>query len=204
MPLVKIYASTPSSVKPYSLSNEELLDIGRLVRACAEIDDIINLHLYNLADITEGTGIILLGRMPTSARLNLVEAFAKSKGPEQVESYRQAFGNEHYKAIIRCRNTVAHGTLMGVTDNDLVAFQVQDTQGVGDNKVITTVNAYSHDAFGQFAGQAEDIIPQMETKFGLRALRENRRAPTLSPHSKSQPKEPRKARRRPPLLTWLL
>lgn len=198
MPQVKIYASTPSSVKPYSLTDDELLDIGRLVRACAEIDDIINLQLYNLADITEGAGIILLGRMPTSARLKLVEAFATSKGPEQVELYRQAFDNDNYRAIIRCRNTVAHGSLMGVTDNDLVAFQVQETQEVGDNKVITTVNAYSHDAFRQFARQAENIIPQMEKAFGLEASREKRRGPTLSPHSKSQQKGQRKAKPPPP------
>jgi len=41
--------------------------IGRLVRAAAEIEDIVNEHFSRIARIPLGAAILILGRMPTSA-----------------------------------------------------------------------------------------------------------------------------------------
>src|SRR4051812_5383110 len=101
MPVVVTYASEPSELRPYVLTDDELRGLGRLIRACAEIEDIIDLYLYRLADISEGAGKLLLGRVPASARLNMIEAFAKSHGPEPLKLYRLVFDNEHYRAIVR-------------------------------------------------------------------------------------------------------
>jgi len=198
MPVEVRYASEPTNVKPYDLSDDELLGIGRLIRACAEIEDIINLHLYKLAEITEGAGVMLLGRMSTSARLKLMEAFSTSRSAKARKMFQEAFDNEHYRHVVRCRNTVAHGLLLGVTEDDLIAFQVQDPQGFEAGTLVLSVNAYDHRAFAAFATQAEHIIPQLEEGFGLQESRETRRAKALSPHKKSQPKAKQKAGRERP------
>lgn len=189
------YSPKGSSIKPYSLTEDDHRGIGRLVRACAEIEDIINLYLCQLADIPEGMAILLLGRLPTSARLKLIEALATANGDKHRQLYREAFDNDHYRAIVKCRNTVAHGQLLGLTDAGEIAFQTHETQGIDDIKLYTTVVAFIPGTFSGLADKAEAIIPQMEEEFGLKALRETRRTPTLSPHTKSQGKGKQKAKR---------
>jgi hypothetical protein len=193
------YAPIGSELKPYKLTQKELRDIGRLIRACAEIEDIISLYLFKLANLPEGAGAVLMGRTPASARLKVLETFSLSKGGEALDLYRQAFDNDNYRAITRCRNTVAHGLLLGLTERKEIAFQVQELQGVDGHEAIVSVNAYSREAFGIMADQAEQIIPQMEHVFGLATLREKRRSQALDPHMKAQGKGKQKAKReRPP------
>jgi hypothetical protein len=42
-------SATGSKLLPCELSDAQLLAIGRLIRACAEIEDLVNLYLCNLA-----------------------------------------------------------------------------------------------------------------------------------------------------------
>ncbi len=190
-----IYSSKGTTLKPYALTKADLLGIGRLIRACAEIEDIIHLYLSQLADVPEGMAILLLGRLPSSARLKLIKALGEANGGKHPKLYREAFDNDDYRSIVKCRNAVAHGMLMGMTESGEIAFQSHDTQGFDDVKLYTTVNAWPPGAFDEYAHQAEDIIPQMEEAFGLKALRQKRRAQALSPHMKSQEKAKPKAKR---------
>lgn len=188
------YSDTGSKIRPYTLTDRELLGIGRLIRACAEIEDIINLYLCELADLPEGAAIILLGRLPASARLKIIETFSVAKGSESVRLFREAFGNDSYRDIVKARNTVAHGWLLGLTDRDEIAFQVQETHGVNQSKIMATVNGYGHQDFENLARAAEKVIPQLEAALGLGALREKRRSPDLIAHMKSQGKRKRKTK----------
>jgi hypothetical protein len=189
------YAPVGTDLKPYKLTQKELRDIGRLIRACAEIEDIISLYLFKLANLPEGAGSVLLGRTPSSARLKVLEAFALSKGGEAVDLFRQAFDNESYRAVVKCRNTVAHGVLLGLTDLKQIAFQVQELQGIDGNEALISVNAYARSTFGNLADQAEKIIPHMEEAFELATLRETRRSQALVPHLKARGKGTQKAGR---------
>jgi hypothetical protein len=188
-----LYSPKGSQIKPYKLTGKQLTGIGRMVRACAEIDDIINLQIYKLSNVTEGVGIVLLGRTPTSARLKLLHTLSRAHSPEESELYKAAFDNDHYRDLVKCRNTVAHGQLLGLTDDGEIAFQVADNQGVEGGKIRMTVNAYGKCDFENLARMAEGIIPQLEAAFALRTLREKRRSPTLVPHMKAQGRGKRKA-----------
>jgi len=190
-----IYSAKGSALRPYSLTKADYHGIGRLIRACAEIEDIINLFLCKLADIPEGASIVLLGKLPSSARLKMVEAFALAHGTELTRLYNESFNTDTFRTIIRCRNCVAHGWLLGLTDDGAIAFQIQDTQGVEEAKIMTVVRAWKPGQFGQIASRAEALIPQMERALGLQALREKRRTLALDPHTKSQSKGKQIAKR---------
>jgi len=187
------YASKSTSLRPYSLTDEQHASIGRLIRACAEIEDIINLRLADLVGVQEGVVLVFLGRTPITRRLEILKLASQGKGEAAIDLFNQAFDNDNFRDIFGVRNSVAHGRLMGLTDDDLIAFSVCETQGIDSAKVHMTVNCYNQDAFAILADMAENVIPQMEAAFGLTALREKRRGPTLSPHNKTLPKAQRRA-----------
>ena len=66
--MVKVFSSSPSSIKPYRITNPTYNAMGRVVRAIAEIEDILTLHLCALADITEGHAMMLLGAIHLSKK----------------------------------------------------------------------------------------------------------------------------------------
>src|SRR5688572_18270248 len=107
-----LYSAKGSTIKPYQLTNDELAAIGRVIRACAEIEDIINLYLYKLADIPEGSGMLLLGRMAVANRIKLLGLFAQGHGAEPKRLFKEAFDNGDFRDLIKMRNTVAHGFLL--------------------------------------------------------------------------------------------
>lgn len=191
--MVPELSTTKVDVHPYDLTDDQLLGIGRLVRATARIEELITYYLCNLADLTIGQAIIILGRMPPSARLKLAETFAMAKGDNALILHKESFGNENYQALIRCRNTAVHGKLLGETSEGLVAFQVQETQGVEGVKIYATVNAYAHDSFANAAFVAEGVIPQLIEKLKLQPWLDKLQTRELDPHLKTRPKAKKKA-----------
>src|SRR5688572_5544958 len=107
------YSPKGTSIRPYELTAEQHAAIGRLVRACAEIEDIINLRLYDLADIIEGVGMVFLGRTSVVKRLELLRLLSQGRGSDAYDLYKQAFDNTDYRDLVSMRNTVAHGYLLG-------------------------------------------------------------------------------------------
>jgi hypothetical protein len=183
-----LYSPEGTSIAPYTLTDAQHAAIGRLIRACAEMEDIINLRLAQLADTSEGITVLFLGRTGLASRLQLLKRLSDGKGDEAIELHRQAFENEDFANLVEMRNTVAHGRLLGVTAENRVAFVVHEIQGIDSQRLHMTVHAYEHDAFAIVASLAEYVLPQIEVLFELRSLREKRRAQDLAPHNKSQPK----------------
>lgn len=182
------YSDKTSSIKPYALTDGQHAAIGRLIRACAEIEDIINLRLALLTGSPEGVVLLFLGRTSITKRLQILKLVSEGKGIEAQRLFAEAFDNPDFREIQDMRNTVAHGHLLGLTDDGNIAFSVVEPQGIDSQKIHMTAHCYNPDAFAILAHMAEDIIPQMEAAFGLTALREKRRATTLAPHNKALPK----------------
>jgi hypothetical protein len=185
------YSDRGSSIRPYKLTDDQHAAIGRIIRACAEIEDIINLRLADLTGVLEGVVLVFLGRASITKRLQILKFVSEGKGIEAEDLHAQAFDNPHFRELQEMRNTVAHGRLLGLTDDGNIAFSVVETQGIDSKKVWMTAHSYGPDSFAILASQAEDIIPQMEAAFGLTSLREKRRATTLAPHSMASPPEQR-------------
>lgn len=171
-----------SALHPYTLTDAELLIVGRLIRACAEIDEIANLYVTRITGIKEFQSLLIFGRMPTSSRLQIAERFAKVGGERALALHQECFANDDYREIIKLRNTVAHGNLLGKTDDGSMAFEVQQTMGHEEDKFFTAVNAYAADALEGLTAIAEAAVDQLLDRLELRSARDTHRKKALSPH----------------------
>ena len=169
------YSKVGSPLKPVKLSQETLLDMGRLIRAVAEIEDILTLHMCNVADITEGQYLILLGKIGIGAKLGYATLFANSIGGAAKQRTEESFNNEAYKALIKCRNVVAHGVLLGQTDIGKISFRTTDTASPKSGVLGVEVISYGPSDFTAFAEMAEIAIPQIEEALMVADTRAARR-----------------------------
>jgi hypothetical protein len=193
------YSKTGSSIKPFVIPDDVLADMGRLIRACTEIEDIIGLHLCGLASIGEAESVVLLGRLPSSAKLKMATVLAHALGGETAKVHDRCFDNEGFREIIRCRNTIAHGLLLGQNDEGGIAFRTVDTVGADEAGLTLNVISYELPAVRERAEIAENSIPALERLLKLETWRKERRARELLPHRKSQAKGKRGAKqKRPP------
>ena len=80
-----VYGDKAVGVTPGALDDKALLVIARLVRACAELEDIVNLFICNLAEISESRMIVLLGKSAISKRVEIAEYLAKMGAAEAQE-----------------------------------------------------------------------------------------------------------------------
>ena len=192
------YSKTGSSIRPFTVSNDLFAEMGRIIRACSEIEDIIALHLCNLAKIGEAESLILLGRVPVSAKLRMAATIANAVGGEVATVHNRCFDNDDFKQLMKCRNTVAHGLLLGQNDEGGLAFRTVDPAGADAARLNINVISWDIGAFGHFAEMAENSIPELERLLGLQAWRKRRREQDLLPHRKSQPKEKQGAKQQPP------
>ena len=174
-----------SRIHPYVLSRQELRAIGRVVRAVAELDELTNLYVNSLACLEDWQAQVILGRMQTSARLKIAGTIAETQGPIAIKVHKDFFDNPTYRAIIKFRNTVTHGILLGKDDNGKIAFAVQEIAGTDDDIIFGTVNAYEPKAFEGFAELSEKSIKSLEHGLQLTTLREKLREQALSPHPKA-------------------
>src|SRR4051812_29490692 len=102
-----IYSDKSSTITPCSLSDDQLSAIGRLIRAFAEIEDIINLRLAALTGVPEGIVLVFLGRTSVTKKLQILKFVSEGKGVEAETLFAQAFGNPHFRDLQDMRNTVA-------------------------------------------------------------------------------------------------
>ena len=184
--MLETRSAVPSDVHPYQMSDDEYYWVGRLIRATASLDDIVKDYLSALLQIEPGAMVLLLGRMAVSARIGIAKTAAGSLGHKALDAHNACFEAEAYKLIMRCRNVVAHGMLLGKTDDGRIAFEIQETQTAEDQHVTVSVAAYQPTAFKAWATEAERFIPFIEERLGLTAQRRARLAQPLSPHAKTQ------------------
>ena len=188
--MVMIFSSSTSSLKPYRITNATYNAMGRVVRAFAEIEDILTLHLCALSNISEGQVLILLGATPLSKKLKIARQFAVARGESACELFDGWFGTAGFQAALACRNVVAHGVFLGQTETGQLAFRTMKTLNADETTVGAEVVCYDTNAFLEVASSAELAIPNLEKGLQLQALRETRREQSLDPHSKAQPKRP--------------
>lgn len=180
------YSSTGSKVEPAQLDDAALLAIGRLIRACAEIEDCVNLFICNLAEINESKLLVLLGRTPISKKASIAEYLAKMNTKEAQELAEWAF-NPNFFNTFKCRNAVAHGKLLGRNDEGAWSFVTSDTEAPDGPSAIQLALSVTTEYLEQVAEAAEKAIPLLEDRLKLKVLREGRYTRDLRPHRKAQP-----------------
>lgn len=160
---------------PCELPDDVLLGIGRLIRATAEIEDIISVHLCDVSSITEGLLVAFMGRTSAAQKLKFAEQFAKATHPHAAAAHKACFG-ESYDRIIRCRNAVAHGLLLGQDARGNYAFRTASISEMETEFLTVKAVAYSGEAIIGAANAAEQIIPQMDEILRVKDKRQERLA----------------------------
>ena len=112
----RTYGKKPSYLKPAKLPQKTLVEIGRIVRAVAEIEDLVDLHICNLAGLSESKATVLLGKTAITRRLEMAKYLAQMLPQEALDIHNAAFGTVEFLDIVECRNAVAHGKLLGKND----------------------------------------------------------------------------------------
>lgn len=188
--------------EPYShfedrqLDNDALLAIGRIVRACAELEDMLTLFICNLAEISEGKALIMLGRTPFSARSNIAHYLAKMNSQQALEIYRRTFESS-VKNGVECRNAVAHGILLGLNQNGEYGFLTSKTSEPEGSAAIQLVACYSTKTLQSIADALEVRLPSFENILKIGSLRDKRRGQSLQGHRKGQARQQRSAKQKP-------
>lgn len=181
--MAKHYASEAEKLIPFTLKNKTLIAIGRLVRAFAEIEDLVKLFICNLAEISESRMIVIMGRTPLRTLINTSEYLAQMQGEKVLNLHKSVFTPEFFEAL-SCRNSVAHGVLLGADKHLQLAFKTTDTLKPEEDAAIVVVRAYHSDLIAQYAEYAERAIPTIRTTLKLETLLEKRREAVLAPHPK--------------------
>lgn len=197
MPKEQLTASVDYRDEP--IPEATLTDIGKLVRACAEVEDIVTLLICRLAEIGEGRAIILLGRVNLRKRVEVAINLAETLGPRELGLVKGAFGKV-YEDAVDCRNTVAHGKYLGVVDENELAFLTADYDGPSPDLTAAgmRVKIYPIDTITTLAQLATDIIAHLERDLNVLALRRARLEQSIDPTPKAQKQKKRGAKQSHP------
>ena len=180
------YSATEEKFKPTKLPLPVLASMGAIVRAFAEIDDMINLHICNMAEVKEGMAAILLGRTPISGKLKVATYLAQLR---DVSKFHNSLFDTEFRELLKVRNVVAHGTLLGKTvSSNRYAFLTDGQLEPSDMKLTREVSCFSAVDLKEYAAQATQFSSFLESSLKLGNLRRARFQQPLRTHRKSQPK----------------
>jgi 7-cyano-7-deazaguanine synthase in queuosine biosynthesis len=191
----KTYASTHESLTPTQLPDNVLISIGRLVRACAEIEDLVTLYICTLTGISQSHAIVLLGRAQASRKLEIASYLAQMLGESVTQVHKSVF-NTAFSDVVECRNAVAHGILLGITKDHRFAFLTANTAAPLGPSAIQIAISYNAKDIATYANAAHEAIPLIEKHLKLSALRKIRLQQPLLPHRKAQPQPTRQRKHR--------
>lgn len=172
------YNNATANLKQERISDDTLLHIGHLIRGCAELEDILTLFICELTGITEGAGTVLMGRAQISTKLQIAEYICKIKGDEYINIFKKCFG-PRTKALLSCRNTVAHGVYLGITEKNEYAFLTNNQTAPDEGIAKYRVSAYLPDSISAHSLNAQRLVTLLEKDLQLKPLRDKRKQQVL-------------------------
>lgn len=188
------YSSEEQALSPAKLPRKTLADIGQLVRAFADIEDLVTHYICNLAEISESRALVLLGKAALTRRLEMAEYLAQMTGVEIATLHKQIF-NSMFREALECRNSVTHGILLGKTKEGEYAFLTSKTEPPTGKSAIQLAITYNAVTIAAYAKLAEDAVPMIEKHLKIEGRRASRLRQPLLPHRKARP--PRKPSSKP-------
>lgn len=186
------YSPDTVPLKPARLGNPEFRAIGRIIHACAEIEDIVTLFIAKLLDKTEAHVRVLLGQTPISKKMSIAGYLAQMLNVDDARRYDDCFG-AGFGQVLTCRNALAHGVLLGRSANGHWAFLIERAEEAVPGHAVRQVVSYRTGDLQEYAKAAEMAVVGFENHLGVTKLRSARHGRPLSPHSKAQKKGKRGA-----------
>lgn len=188
---------TTVRVEPKSLDDDALLAIGKIVRAAADLEDVIDLWIFKLAKISEAEATVLLGRTNISKKLAVAEGLAKLRTGNETELHGLVFDG-NMKRLLSCRNATAHGVLVGKTSDEKWAFLTSTTLAYDSGGVVKRSDAYSTATLQKIARVGAGRVALMDEILGLQPWREKRQWQEVEAHQEGQSQRKKDARPKRP------
>jgi hypothetical protein len=111
-------STRPTKVNKHPLTPEVLQDIGRILVATSDLDDLLSLLIFQFSKFVDPqNGYIVLGRLPVSEKVKRAEILVKRYADGNFQSLfadlKVSLSN-----IFRYRNAFAHGVYQGIDESD--------------------------------------------------------------------------------------
>lgn len=181
------YSSEFVPLQPATLGNPEFRAIGRIIRACAEIEDLVSLFIAKVAGMKEGTMVTVLGQTPISKKISIADYLAQMHDQEAAKHFRECF-NDDFNPVLKCRNAVAHGILLGRSDSGRWAFLTAISEPAIPGSAVQNVISFTTSDLQDYAKAAELAASGFEWRLELKEQRAKRHGRPLLPHRKAQKK----------------
>lgn len=180
------YGATHVTTKPIALSDETLIAIGRLVRAFAEVEELVTLFISALAKLNQSQAVIVLGKAALVRRLEMAEHLAKISGGEHLDRYNACFNTVEFRDAHTCRNVVAHGILLGEDSEGVLAFLTDKTDAPLGNSTIQLVASYQPKTINDWSLWTANNVEPMANHLGLQSWLKRYQPQALRPHRKGR------------------
>ena len=173
------------------LTDGALLAIGRIVRACAEWEDMLKLYIFDLAGVSQSVGVVMLGRTPFSTLTTMAQYLSKMAGEDSLKSYKFVFESS-LKNAIACRNAVCHGVFLGIDQSGHYGFLTTKTAEPENGVSVQLVENYSEQTLAAIADAITSSLPVIERELNVGPSRQKRFGRSLQHHRKGQ-NQPRRS-----------
>lgn len=179
-----VYGGKSETLQPCEIDQESMKAIGRLIRAVAEIEYIISLYIGARCRLSTSQLVVLLGRTAISKKLEIAAYLAKMAGEERADRFEMVF-DSNFALLLKIRNAVAHGVLMGLDSEGAYNFLTTDTDAPDDGVALQLVLAFDPTSLANAAINAERFVDYALDQLALRASRDISIQQPLRPHRKA-------------------
>jgi hypothetical protein len=171
------------------ITDDEYVQIGRIIRLCAEVEDYLTLFICNLKKITQSEALAILQKKGWTSKVEIAKKEAKLNHRSAVNAFEAVF-TTGLATIQKARNCVAHGIYLGRRDNGALSFLTSDEIGKVGSKVMLEVQSYDKDLLKGMADALEHNLPYMVSILQLERFLTERDTQYVLPHPKSPSRAP--------------
>lgn len=175
----------PEDLRPHTLDDATLLEIGRLVRSFANIEDALTTFIYALGGKGSQVTRVLLGKTPYGKRKTIATHLVRASVEiEQTSKILAIFETPELERAQGTRNIVTHGVLAGITPDGLLWF-LTDAE---DKEPLTYERSVGilPEVIPKSTAWVDFCLAQLEPYLKLEAWLETRRRRPRAPLPKSQ------------------
>lgn len=184
--MVRNYSGEGATLTPAEIDDETALQMARIIRAVAEVENLIIFYFMSLSGFNESQALAVIGQNQISTNISKCGDLADIKGQSFKVAHDATF-NDAWRDVLFIRNVIAHAHLLGMTEKGDLAFRVlRDPLKNESAKTVFNVICYPPSAFKQWADIASTVAPAMLNNHQLEPWLRTSPRLKLAPHPKAQ------------------
>lgn len=160
--------------------------VGRIVRACSDLELLLDLFIVKLTGIDQSTYYTIIGQLALRNKIEKLKTIAEERG---LSAPVGAALNDKVDEALFLRNVVAHGAYMGLTQNDgsPVFFYPRQIK-FGDGSFGMQAISVPTRTLDHFANYLASQLDPIASTFGVETSLERFRKQRFAVHPKASRK----------------